>query len=44
VGAERFLVVISQGYKQEKSREKGNDHNADSRPREELEMKMFLAE
>jgi hypothetical protein len=44
VGSERFLVVIPQRYKQEKSRQKRDDYDADSGSRQELEVKMFLAE
>jgi hypothetical protein len=44
VGSKRFLVVIPQRYKQEKSRQKRDDYDADSGSRQELEMKMFLAE
>jgi hypothetical protein len=36
-----FLVMIPKSDEKKEPGEKGNDHNSDGRPREELEMKMF---
>src|SRR4051812_4142601 len=38
-----FLMMVAQGNKQKQPGEERNDDNSDSRPGEELKVKMFLA-
>jgi hypothetical protein len=44
VRAQTFLMMVTEGNEKKKPSEERNNNDADSGPREKLEMKMFRAE